>query len=156
MDSQQQATILLVEDEQAHARLIERNLRRNNIENKISRVEDGLDALDFINRFNTSTQPLLVLLDINLPSLSGYQVLQRIKENPRTRHIPVIVLTTTDDQHDVQRCYELGCNFYIAKPINYKKFTEAIAAVGRFLTLVQVPNPSYHQVLYASPHTAEA
>ncbi len=148
MNSQDGATILLVEDDPAHARLIERNLRRNHFQNEIVHVEDGLKALDFINHFNTRTSPLLVLLDINLPILSGYQVLQRLKENPHTNHVPVIVLTTTDDERDVQRCYELGCNFYIAKPINYEKFTETIATIGQFLTVIQVPNPLFHQVRY--------
>ena len=85
------ATILLVEDDPAHARLIERNLRRNKIQNEIVHVKDGLEALDHINHVHPTASPIMVILDINLPILSGYQVLQRIKENKRTSHIKVIV-----------------------------------------------------------------
>lgn len=81
-----------------------------------------------------------MLLDLNLPVLDGYQVLQRMKDESNTKHIPVIILTTTDDLREVSRCYELGCNVYITKPVDYEKFSEAIHKLGLFLAVVTIPN----------------
>jgi CheY-like chemotaxis protein len=139
-----EVTILLVEDDPGHARLVEKNLRRSNIMNAIITVNDGQKALDYLFRegifSNVKTpQPMLVLLDLNLPVLDGYQVLQRIKADERTRQIPVVVLTTTDDTREVAKCYELGCNIYITKPVEYDQFSEAIRKLGLFLTVVTVP-----------------
>ena len=86
------------------------------------------------------SKPLLVLLDLNLPVLDGYQVLQQMKADERTRRIPVIILTTTDDAREVARCYELGCNVYMTKPVDYERFSEAIRKLGLFLSVVTVPN----------------
>jgi CheY-like chemotaxis protein len=83
---------------------------------------------------------LLVLLDLNLPGLDGYQVLARLKSDERTRQIPVIILTTTDDPREVERCYALGCNVYITKPVEYEQFSEAIRKLGLFLSVVKIPN----------------
>jgi len=138
-------TILLVEDDLGHARLIEKNLRRNNIANDIVKLDDGQKAVNYIfstGEFsgNARPKPVLVLLDLNLPVLSGYQVLQRMKNDDTTRHIPVVILTTTDDSREVQKCYDLGCNIYITKPVDYNQFTEAIRKIGLFLSIVQVPS----------------
>src|ERR1041384_3520439 len=115
MPSNQSVTILLVEDDPGHARLIERNLRRALITNTIVTLGDGQQALDYLLRENpyagaTHALPLLLLLDLNLPGLDGYQVLARLKADARTKHIPVIILTTTDEPYEIQRCYALGCN----------------------------------------------
>jgi CheY-like chemotaxis protein len=80
------------------------------------------------------------LLDLDLPVLDGYQVLQRMKSDKRTKRIPVIILTTTDDPREVTRCYELGCNVYITKPVDYAQFAEAIHKFGLFLMVVMIPN----------------
>jgi len=114
------ATFLLIEDNLGHARLIEKNFRRSKITNEFITVGDGQQALDYLfsqGQYAKSERasPLLVLLDLNLPVLDGYQVLQRMKAESKTKHIPVIVLTTTDDLREVSRCYELGCNVYITK-----------------------------------------
>jgi CheY-like chemotaxis protein len=141
----QAVTILLVEDDPGHARLIEKNLRRSNITNDIVVFNDGRQALSYLfkeeaySRSNHAS-PLLVLLDLNLPGLDGYQVLQRMKEDERTKHIPVIILTTTDDSREVARCYDLGCNVYVTKPVDYEHFSEAIRKIGLFLSVVTVPN----------------
>jgi CheY-like chemotaxis protein len=144
MATPEEVTILLVEDDPGHARLIEKNLRRTRISNTIIHVTDGQKALDFLageGDFAGKPLPdtLLVLLDLNLPGLSGFQVLQRMKGDPRTRNIPVVVLTTTDDQREVERCYELGCSVYITKPVDYERFTEAIWKLGLLLSIVAVP-----------------
>ena len=135
-------TILLVEDDPGHARLIEKNLRRANIRNEIVMLGDGQQALDYLcdgGRISSEV-PLLVLLDLNLPVLDGYQVLARMKADERMRHIPVIVLTTTDDAREVSRCYELGCNVYVTKPVDYEQFSEAIRQLGLFLLVVMLPD----------------
>jgi len=134
-------TILLVEDDPGHARLIERNLRRARIVNEIIMLPDGQAAVDYI--FDEGLRhpaPLLILLDLNLPRLSGFQVLERLKTDKRTKHIPVICLTTVDDPRDIERCYALGCSVYITKPVDYAHFAEAIYQLGLFLSIVQVPH----------------
>ncbi len=137
-------TILLAEDDEGHARLIEKNLRRANVTNPIVIVGNGQEALDYIfantKEGENGSRPLLVLLDLNMPVLDGYQVLERMKSDERTRRIPVIVLTTTDDPREVARCYQLGCNVYITKPVDYEQFAEAIRKLGLFLLVVMVPN----------------
>ncbi len=145
MPNTQEVTILLVEDDPGHARLIERNLRRASIMNDIIVVSDSQQALDYlfcegeyVGRERTA--PLLVLLDLNMPVFDGYQVLQRIKTDKRTRRVPVIILTTTDDAREVTRCYDLGCNVYMTKPVDYQQFSEAIHKMGLFLSVVTIPS----------------
>jgi CheY-like chemotaxis protein len=82
----------------------------------------------------------LVLLDLNLPALDGYQVLERMKNDERTKRIPVIILTTTDDSREVARCYELGCNVYVTKPVDYEQFSEAIRKLGLFMAVLMIPD----------------
>jgi len=139
----QEVIILLVEDDPGHARLIEKNLRRSNITNEIIALSDGQQAIDYLfgeGRYTSARppSPMLMLLDLNLPVLDGYQVLRRMKGDERTKHIPVVILTTTDDAREVVRCYELGCNIYITKPVNYERFSEAIGKLGLFLAVVTV------------------
>ena len=86
-----------------------------------------------------SPSPVLVLLDLNMPVLDGYQVLERIKSDVRTKDIPVSILTTTDCRREVERCYDLGCNVYVTKPVDYDQFCEAIRKIGLFLPVVTVP-----------------
>ena len=137
--------ILLVEDDAGHARLIEKNLRRGGINNRIQHLANGREAIDFLFKQgdyagNSDPDPLLMLLDMNMPELDGCQVLQRIKSDERTRKIPVIMLTTTDNPQEVARCYELGCNVYITKPVEYDAFSEAIRNLGMFLSIVKIPD----------------
>ncbi len=141
----QEVAILLVEDDAGHARLIEKNLRRSGITNQLVTVGDGQQALDYLYGDGeyadaSPASPLLVLLDLNLPVLDGYQVLKRMKADKRTKRIPVIILTTTDDTREVSRCYDLGCNVYITKPVDYQEFSDAIRKIGLFLSVVTVPN----------------
>ena len=140
-----EVSILLAEDDPGHARLIEKNLRRANVTNRIDHVADGQQAVDYLfcegeyaDRKRSS--PLLVLLDLNMPVLDGYQVLDRMKADERTKRIPVIILTTTDDAREVARCYELGCNVYITKPVDYDQFAEAMRKLGLFLLVVMIPD----------------
>lgn len=145
MSNKSEVTVLLVEDDPGHARLIEKNLRRSNINNRLIVVGDGQTALDFLFSQGAYAgqprpSPLLVLLDLNLPVLDGYQVLERMKSAPETRSIPVVILTTTDDYREVERCYQLGCNVYVTKPLDYTQFSDAISKLGLFLTIVTIPD----------------
>ncbi len=145
MDATHPVTILLVEDDLGHARLIEKNLQRANIANAIMKLDNGQQAVDFLfseGEYSGAKPPtpLLVLLDLNLPVLNGHQVLKRMKEDPRTRRIPVIILTTTEDSREVHKCYELGCNVFITKPVDYDQFVDAVRKIGLFISIVQIPN----------------
>jgi CheY-like chemotaxis protein len=142
--------ILLVEDDDGHANLVERNLRRAGVANEIQRLRDGQEALDFIQGEGAYSgrdlgSSMLVLLDIKMPRVDGTEVLRRIKSNPHTALVPIIVLTTTDDPREVQRCYELGCSVYISKPVDYVAFVEAINRLGLFLQVVQIPDSGQKQ-----------
>jgi CheY-like chemotaxis protein len=83
----------------------------------------------------------LILLDLNLPDMSGTDILERVKSDPELKKTPVVVLTTTDDKIEIQRCYDLGCNVYITKPVNYESFADAIRQLGLFLSVMKVPEP---------------
>jgi|SRR6185312_1357053 CheY-like chemotaxis protein len=136
--------ILLAEDDDGHAYLVQQNLQDAGVANRFVRVTDGQEVLDYIHREGAfrdrvAGAPMLLLLDINMPRVDGVEVLRRLKADPTTDKIPVIVLTTTDDPREVRRCYELGCNSYITKPVEYDRFVEAIRRLGLFLTIVQVP-----------------
>src|SRR5579875_2837717 len=135
----------MVEDDEGHARLIERNIRRAGISNRVRHFLDGTSGLDFLLKAEDGPAlngPSLVLLDLNLPDMSGTDILARIKSEPRLRRTPVVVLTTTDDKVEIQRCYDLGCNVYITKPVNYDSFADAIRQLGLFLSVIQVPEAS--------------
>lgn len=136
--------IILVEDDDGHATLIEKNLRRAGLANNYARLKDGQEALDYFTGPNacapgTTTPSCLVLLDIKMPRVDGIEVLRRMKADARTATIPVIMLTTTDDPREVERCYQLGCNVYVTKPVEYESFLEAVKRLGLFLQVVKLP-----------------
>ena len=137
-------TIVMVEDDEGHARLIEKNIRRAGVSNEIVPFTNGTDALRFLfgedgsGEVNMRRQ-LLILLDLNLPDMTGVDILEKVKGNQHTRRSPVVVLTTTDDQREIQRCYDLGANVYITKPVNYDGFANAIRQLGLFFSVIQVP-----------------
>ena len=142
LNDQHAVTIVMIEDDEGHARLIERNIRRAGITNEIRHFADGGTALDFLFKDRQGpllNGPSLILLDLNLPDMSGTSILERIKSEPGLKRTPVVVLTTTDDKVEIQRCYDLGCNVYITKPVNYESFADAIRQLGLFLTVIQVP-----------------
>ena len=141
--SHEPLTILLAEDDDGHARLIERNLQRAGFVNRVVRAKDGQEALDTVRSgggLPPDTQ-FLLLLDINMPRVDGLEVLRQLKANPRTARIPAIMLTTTDDPREVERCYALGCSVYITKPVRYEDFVEALNRLGMFLEIVKLPAP---------------
>jgi CheY-like chemotaxis protein len=137
-------TILLAEDDDGHAQLVQRNLERAGLLNGFLRVRDGQELLDCLKSRGSSHEQMLgpalvILLDINMPRIDGIEALRQIKANPDTHRIPVIMLTTTDDPREIDRCYELGCNVYITKPVEYDGFIDAIRRLGLFLQIVQRP-----------------
>jgi CheY-like chemotaxis protein len=136
--------IVIAEDDDGHATLIQRNLERAGLVNGFVRVRDGQEALDCLRGEGAYAGrpvegPLLLLLDINMPRVDGVEVLRQLKADPRWASLPVIVLTTTDDPREVERCYQLGCSVYVTKPVDYTAFIEAIQRLGLFLQVVRVP-----------------
>jgi CheY-like chemotaxis protein len=150
---EQSVGIVLVEDDDGHATLVERNLRRAGISNGFVRFADGQEALDYFFGEPPASAPhhapgrpsrdalanYVVLLDLKMPRVDGFEVLRRLKDTPSTSSMPVIVLTTTDDPREIERCYELGCNVYITKPVEYDAFIEAVRRLGFFLQVVKLP-----------------
>lgn len=152
MTNGEQVGIVLIEDDDGHATLVERNLRRSGISNSFLRFRDGQEALDYFfgapgdNPAAAANWPardalgnFVVLLDLRMPRVDGFEVLRRLKAEPATASVPVIVLTTTDDPREIERCYELGCNVYITKPVEYDAFIEAVRRLGFFLQVVKLP-----------------
>ena len=144
MNAQQPVNIVMIEDDEGHARLIEKNIRRAGISNTIRHFADGTSALEYLYKHHDQpgfSGPALILLDLNLPDMSGTDILEKIKADEKLHRAPVIVLTTTDDKVEIQRCYDLGCNVYITKPVEYETFAAAIRQLGLFLSVMQVPDP---------------
>jgi two-component system response regulator len=142
MEQAARVDILLVEDNPQDADLTMRTLTRRHVANPILHVEDGVEALDFLfNRGPYADRadvppPRLVLLDLKLPRINGLEVLEAIKADPRTRAIPVVVLTSSREDPDVTRAYELGANSYVVKPVGFDAFTEAVGSLGMYWLLV--------------------
>ncbi|MCP4579526.1 MAG: response regulator [Deltaproteobacteria bacterium] len=137
-------TILVAEDDEGHANLIKKNLKRAGIVNEVLLFIDGQEILDFLFRkgdgpHRKSGEAYVLLLDIRMPKIDGVQVLEQIKTDPSLKKLPVIMITTTDDPREIGNCHEMGCSNYITKPIDYVNFVNAIRQLGLFLSVVQVP-----------------
>jgi chemotaxis family two-component system response regulator Rcp1 len=135
--------ILLVEDNPADVRLTQEALRESKISNRLHAVGDGEQALRFLRREGEhaeSPRPDLVLLDLNLPRLSGREVLAQVKADPALRRIPVVVLTTSEAEEDIVRSYDLHANAYVRKPVDFHQFTDVVRLIEDFwFTLVKLP-----------------
>jgi CheY-like chemotaxis protein len=137
--------ILLVEDSPHDAEMTMRALQKHNLTNRLAWVKDGAEALEFL--FGPSAvadpplgpQSRLILLDLKLPKVDGLAVLKRVKGDPRTRTIPVVVLTSSQEESDVVRSYAAGVNSYIVKPVDFEKFTEAVSQLGLYWLLLNQP-----------------
>ncbi len=140
--SDQSVFILLVEDNPADSELAIRALRRGRISNQIQLLEDGAEALDFIfcrekyAHRQITDHPKMILLDLKLPKVSGLEVLQQLKSDPRTQMIPVVVLTSSAQDSDVIESYKLGVNSYIVKPVDFEQFNKAVEQLGFYWVLI--------------------
>ncbi|BAZ42930.1 response regulator receiver protein [Calothrix sp. NIES-4101] len=139
--------ILLVEDNPDDETLAIRALKRNHISNDIIVAHDGVEALDFlfgsgmyVGR-DTSIKPAVVLLDLKLPRVDGIEVLRRLRGDDRTKLLPVVILTTSNEEQDMLDSYSLGCNSYIRKPVDFIQFSEAIRQLGMYWLLMNEPPP---------------
>ncbi|MDP1771067.1 MAG: response regulator [Methylobacter sp.] len=145
MFESQFVTIIIVEDDPGHAKLIEKNLRRGGLENPIKAVENGQQALNYLKgQGNFADCPInqctLLLLDINMPVMNGVELLRILKQDAKLRKIPVIMLTSTDDQREIDECYDLGCNLYVPKPVEFDRFSEVVRELGLMIGLAAVPS----------------
>jgi len=153
-------TILLVEDDDGHARLLERNLRRGGIVNRLVRVSDGQEAVDYLERVapyaDEGQYPLpgVIFLDVRMPRLDGFEVLGRIKSNHELRTIPVIMVTSTDNQREIDRAYELGANGYVVKPVNMEAFMDRVVRLGMFVEVIELPAMGGQNGASAAGHPA--
>jgi len=138
--------ILLVEDNPNDVKLTLRALKKRNLVNDIQVVSDGVEALDYIycrNQFsdrNFEEYPKVIFLDLKLPKVNGLEVLAKLKSDERTRHIPIVVLTSSSEDSDLKKCYDLGVNSYIVKPVDFESFVESVSKLGFYwLLLNQTP-----------------
>jgi two-component system response regulator len=134
--------IILVEDNVSDADLIKRALAKSNVANKIIHLKDGQEALDYLfseaqwKGIKTSNASKLILLDLKMPKISGLEVLKKIKSNEETREIPVVVLTSSKEDPDIQECYKLGVNSYVVKPLGFDEFSKTVSQLGLYWMLL--------------------
>lgn len=139
--------ILLVEDNPDDVELTMRALKKNNIQNEVVVARDGAEALDYLfgeGKYagrNTSVMPQIVLLDLKLPKVSGFEVLERLRSNDRTRLLPIVILTSSKEEIDLVEGYSRGANSYIRKPVDFNQFTEAVRQLGLYWLLLNEPPP---------------
>lgn len=140
--SREEVEVLLVEDTDSDAELAIRALRKRGLDNNLVWLKDGAQALDFLfaagkyAERNVAQHPKVVLLDLRLPKVSGIEVLRRLKGDPATRNIPVVVVTSSKEDSDLEECYALGVNSYISKPVEFDEFTKAVGDLGFYWLLV--------------------
>jgi two-component system response regulator len=138
--------ILIIEDSMDDANLTIRSLKRNNIANNLYHVKDGAEALDFIfaegvyASRSMVAKPKLILLDLKMPKVNGIQVLEKIKSNPDTKTIPVVILTSSAEDPDIKKCYELGANSFITKPVEFESFVKAVKELGYYWIMLNKSN----------------
>ena len=144
--NQDSVDILLIEDNENDAELTIRELKKNNMANKLVQVSDGEEALEFIfctGRYQSNkpmeVRPKLILCDIQMPKVNGIEVLQKIRSHPSTSTIPIVMLTSSKEDPDIQKCYALGANSYIVKPVDFGSFAQAIKNIGYYWLLLNQP-----------------
>jgi len=138
------ADILLIEDNMDDAELAIRALKKNNLVNNLLHFKDGAEAIDYIfgegNFLETPTSfPKVILLDLKMPKVNGIEVLKRLKGDERTKKIPVVILTSSKEDPDIQTCYNLGANSYIVKPVGFEEFVKAVSNLGLFWMILNQP-----------------
>jgi two-component system response regulator len=137
--------ILLVEDNMSDAELTIRALKKNNLANELIHLKDGSEALDFIfaqGKYferKMSDLPNVIVLDLKMPKVNGIEVLRRIKSDERTKRIPVVMLTSSKEDPDIQKCYDLGVNSYVVKPVEFEHFVKAVSNLGLYWMILNQP-----------------
>lgn len=131
--------ILLVEDDPRDLELTLRTLQRHHVANTIRVARDGAEALDVLVGPQAGTPPRLVMLDLKLPKRTGLEVLAAMRQDSRTRSVPVVILTSTDDQPEIDACYRLGANSFVRKPVEFAAFSEAVRQIGMYWLLLNQP-----------------
>jgi len=140
-------TILLVDDNDDDVVLTERALKRNNIANKVVVAKDGQEALDYLfgrGKYmgrDLNQMPVVTLLDINMPRVSGFEVLKEVRSNPRTKLLPIVCLTSSRQERDIIKSYQEGSNAYVTKPVDFEQFAEAVRQLGLFWLVLNEPPP---------------
>ena len=139
--------ILIAEDDAGHYQLIKKNLWLSCVNNEIVQFKDGQEVLDFLFRKGSGAKRLenvryMLLLDIQMPKVDGREVLRQLKEDKELRKMPMIMLTTTNEASEIDYCYDLGCSFYMAKPVNYQDFMKAVENLGKYLSLKCIKLPA--------------
>jgi two-component system response regulator len=138
--------ILLVEDSASDAEMTINALKKNNLANRLFHVKDGAEALDFLfgegiySEREIEDKPRVILLDLKMPKVNGLEALERIKSDERTKRIPVVMLTSSKEDPDIKKCYELGVNSYVVKPVEFEEFQKAIANLGLFWMITNQPS----------------
>jgi two-component system, response regulator len=141
-------SVLLIEDNSSDEKLTLRAFKKAKIANDVHVVRDGAEALEYLFATGAyagrdpSALPTVTLLDLNLPRVSGLQVLRRMREEERTKHLPVVILTSSKEEEDIARGYELGANAYVRKPVDFAEFVQAAQTLGLFWLLLNEPAPS--------------
>jgi two-component system, response regulator len=141
---QTEAEIILVEDNVSDADLIMRSLKKNNFANSILHLQDGQEALDYFfgsieTEKKNKTFPKVILLDLKMPKVNGIEVLERLKKSELTRHIPVIIMSSSKEDSDLEKCYQFGTNSYVVKPVAFDDFIKAVSQVGLYWLLINEP-----------------
>lgn len=133
--------IFIVDDDDGHAHLIELNLRQSGVGNPFQRFSGGREVLDeMFGAPGAPRVPALMLLDLNMPGVDGHEVLETIRRHAISDVLPIIVLTTTDEQAEIDLCYQLGCNLYVTKPVHYEDFTRVVRLLGALIQSVKLPS----------------
>lgn len=139
------ADILLIEDNMHDAELAIRSLKKNNLINNLIHLKDGAEAIDFLfgegsfSGRNVEEVPKVILLDLKMPKVNGIEVLTRLKSDERTKKIPVVILTSSKEDPDIQTCYGLGANSYVVKPVEFSEFAKAVSDLGMYWMLINQP-----------------
>ncbi|MBI4515781.1 MAG: response regulator [Deltaproteobacteria bacterium] len=132
--------ILLIDDDDGHALLVEESLQDAGLRNRFERARDGDEGWRWLSEAAGGTRrcPGLVLLDVSMPGLDGFEVLERIKSSAPLKHVPVIMLTSTDSPREIERCYKLGANAYVVKPVDFESLHQKVRTLGMFIQIIEV------------------
>jgi len=140
MVDEQSVTIFLAEDNPGHVRLIEKNLLKTKRLKQLVTFSNGAQLLEHLfQKNNALPNNLLILLDLEMPERNGYEVLKCVKRSKQTRHVPVVIFSVSDEPDKIARCYELGCNLYATKPLEYQQFSDAVNRLSEFCLMIKLP-----------------